>query len=552
MKKFITAFILLATFISNAQEYNTYLLKKEELKGKDKGKYYLKSNESIVGDLSYDKLNSIYLWNSTNPPEYEKDERVGVYIDKLDAAKANLSLFDTAGIIFNSYANKRVGFGKLHSFGKFTLPPVYTNFTFVNGNAIYGQKLKNGNWKGASASYNTDIKKYEYILLPENKDYTLLSPNLILFKDINNKYGLMDSYGNILADAEYDTCMPVFKYHSYDITKAKVQSQSWIKDKPVSLQKNFVTPNSYLAPNLLQNSEKLPVFLLKNKEYTILASAKYITKPIKNAVISSHSLPGPNQSYFYFIHFNQQEYDIISWYGIKPEQKYKYAYLETIKRDSTPGLDSKWNFTDKEDYSEPFRAYSVDSLNQVKYKKEYDDAQKLKAEKADYILKVEASPDNYTTVMKGTYENIKWEEAYKTYSTAGGGYDELMSVKTEDMNIIRLSIYFTAKASQYDSEIHKFELTATMAIEPTVIKGKGFGIDSKDVDGYRLFQRLAKTDEKPDVDKFKNEMNAKGKKAELDLKSISGTYNPITREIQFTVEKTFGGTILITAKRTQK
>ncbi len=545
MKKFITVIILLAAFFANAQEYNTYLLKKEEEKGKYKGKYYLMTNEKIVGNLSYDKLSSIYTWNSTNPPEYQKDNRVAVYIDKLDAAKANMPSLDTAGVIYYKYGNKRVGFGKIHSFGKFTLPPVYTNATFVNGNAIYGQKLKNGNWKGASATFNTDTKKYEYILLPENKDYTLLSPKLTLFKDINNKYGLMDDYGNILAEAKYDTCLSVFKYQSYNKnTKAKVQSESWIKEKPVSLQNIFVATNSYMESNIYQKTDKLPVFLLKNKEYTILASAKYITKPIKNAVISEHNFPGTNnQSYFYFIRQNKEEYDIISCFGDKPEQKFRYAYLETIKRDSTPGLDYNWNFSEKEDYSEPFRGYSVDSLKLVKYKKEYEEQQKIKAEKEDYIRKVEASAANYTTKLTGSYEKIVWFDNFNKYESAGGHYDESMTLRTQDLNRVKLTLNFKGKPDRYDVVIHKLSLTAEFYVEPATIKAGDSKFTAENVQGYRLFQpeSIIKTpDGKPRNDN------------KIDIKSVSGTYNPLTNEITIYVEKFIGGSFTITAKKTQK
>ena len=545
MRSAIISILLLVAFLSNAQEFNTYLLYKE----KAKKYFYLKTDAKILGNYENNTLSTISMYFTDPQYMMERERILGVYIDKLDATKAGLGSLDTAGVVYNKCNNQRMSFGKLHSFGKFTLPPVYTNFSYINYAGLFAQKLKNGNLK-AVCEIDYGSNKFVYINLPEAKDYSLLSPNLILFRDLNNKLGLLNEKGEIILEAKYDSCKPVFNYYIYHInTKNKILSKSWIQDMPVSMAKlvNKSTNSDY---SILQNTAKPPVFLLNDSKATILVSAKYSTKPINNAVISSHFLPNPNGTSFYIIHGDNYEYDIITTYGEKPDPKLKYAYLETVRRDTTKGVDYKWTFDPKADYSKPFASVATDSLYWENIKKYKEDVSNQKKEKEEHLKKVEASSSNYTTVMTGNYESIKWEEGYKTY-TGSGGFDEIMSVRTEDMNVIRVSIYFKAKAGQLEPEVHKLDMTATLAIEPTVIKGKGFGIDAKDVNGYRLFQPMPKKDEKPDINQFKKE-NKQNERQEISVKSISGTYNPITREIHISAEKTFGGTINITAKKTQK
>lgn len=362
--RFLIAFITImeCAAMVNAQNINTYLFKKDP----DSDYAYI-SNTKFIGKMDDREMSKITVY-----PTQDRFDPVCVYIDLINEKKSQTSLGDTAKTLYNRY-NNRIGFGllKLDSEGmKFLLPPVFSEYHMVKSNNeenyFFGQKLKNGNWKCATV-LNKDMNKINQF--PEMKDYTILGQNFILFKDLNDKFGLMDYTGNILAEAKYDTCIENFSYSYYGEKENLVKEEKTYKanirsssNKPYhdceSFERSFNANKNYRDFSPIEINNEM-VFLLKNGESSVLASSNYITREVKNARVLYFNNASLD---FYLLEGHGNDHDIILSNGLKPSEKYKYAYIETARRDTTNGIFSNWQMNDKIDYSKPFNTSNLDSI----------------------------------------------------------------------------------------------------------------------------------------------------------------------------------------------
>ena len=83
-----------------------------------------------------------------------------------------------------------------------------------------------------------------------------------------------------------------------------------------------------------------------------------MTKPLQNPAISKHVISNSGHS-FYALRSNT-EIEIVNEDGSAPKPGWKYAYLESIRRDTTEGESRLWNFDTKSDYSMPFVSVTVE------------------------------------------------------------------------------------------------------------------------------------------------------------------------------------------------
>lgn len=495
-------FIILFLFFglkTQAQEFNTYLLVKKKTTGKEAtSKYRCETNEKLLGIVygsgsTRSKMLSSY-------PDFRpvSTMNVQVLIDRLNFNLAGLRASDTAGINYVKLGDSRVAYAVIDGYGKFLLGPFYTCRLDIgiSGPYLFGQKLKNGKWKAVSCYDRSSGYDIGYNHFPENDDYNLISPNLVLFKNAKGKFGLMDIRGNEVLQPDFDTFEFDFWYTTYPInsTSEVVTEKTKAMFSSSSLEENLnhmlKSPETY---EMKQNrsyhyfKKEEGVFKMSNKEFTVLVSEKYITKAIKNAKVSYHSF-GPIS--FYLLSGDNEDYDIINADGTKANEKYKYAYQETIKRDRTPGMFRKWGFDSGIDYSRPFTAINVDSVARAEKEKEKSEYQRKVKEKEDDFKKLEADPSNLTRLLKGSYSISSYSDnglsLYPTYQT--------LFIGTESYNVVSFSIHVQRIDYQMNSE-YSFNTQLSFTLSKTgdnIYLTQQIGPTQKIVGDYNLLTNKLK------------------------------------------------------------
>lgn len=460
--------------IVNAQDINTYLFKRDP----DSDYGYI-SNTKLLGKMVERRMSEISLY-----PNQDRYDPVCVYIDLINVKKSQTSLGDTTGTVYNRYDN-RIGFGLLKQGSggtKFILPPVFSEYHVVrigdsfDENYLFGQKLKNGNWKCVTV-LNKDMNKINQF--PEMKDYTILGQDLILFKDLNGKYGLMNYTGNILAEAKYDTCITHFSYSYYGENenlvkeeKPSIANRSNFLNKPFydceSFERSFMDNKDSRDLYFPIEMKEEMVFLLKSGESSILASSNYITKEVKNARVFNFYNASLN---FYQLIGDGNDHDIILLNGFKPDEKYKYAYIETARRDTTNGIFSNWGMDDQTDYSKPFNTSNLDSIELARKEEQRIYLAKVRKEEELKRLKDEELERKKIELEKKNTNSLTspLEGSYSFSSFADGSMSmapnfSIFTISADATS--RVNLYISVQNNDYRMNT-EYKFNAEMTLEVT-------------------------------------------------------------------------------------
>jgi hypothetical protein len=259
------------------------------------------------------------------------------------------------------------------------------------------------------------------------------------------------------------------------------------------------------------------VYLFKKGDTTLLASSEFITRPVTKGFISAHWF-GLTQ--FYLLKGKGNDFDIINFNGTTPDPAEKYAYYESIKRDTTMGMDRKWQYTKGADYSRPFRAMTVDSIKMAEAE-EIARVKRIEAEKKEreYAVirkialeeetRLRNDPENYANLIAGTYDVSNFAEHGISFRKTGYNnvIDHYMSIVTGRKNIIYVTIKYKGMRNQWDAQFFTYDISA------------GFYV-TKAADGYILTSPTEGDNTRLTPD------NAGA------LRNVSGFYNPSTSEIE--------------------
>ncbi|MFN8242083.1 MAG: hypothetical protein U0X39_15190 [Bacteroidales bacterium] len=513
-------FVLLAlSCVSFSQKANSYLIKGSG-----------QSKEKVAGSLYGDKISSQYLNDVFNI--------TAVYIDDIDPSAAKIDIKSKDEFVFHNYLGKKISFGIMEKNGNFPLPPLYTHhqeYSPVNSPGKYillGQKLANGNWRAAAINRYPDKWIFKAGLLPEMKDYNLMGPDLIVFRDLKDKIGIMDLNGNIRVNAIYDSLKGVINYLVYDDVK-KTGSKALKEVSPIeeTMEECYKLSGSKFDNSSsvrIQRNTWFPLYIMKNNDSVILVSTMYKTRPVKNPVISSHSF---GSTMFYLIRGSGGIFDIIDRDGTKPEDKFKYAYLETIRRDTTPGMEKKWEFDVQKDYTKPFKTVNYDSIKlaeeaKAAYMKKVEEEKKAKIarEAAERRRELVNDPTNYATDVEGTYEVSEFKiNGFKYQKYTRGSYsDNSMSVTMPEKNRLVVNVKFAGLASSTDAQYQKYEVTLNLKTDESLIMPNGPGSDGSALMGVTLLKEGAIIMNNGLFDLYEGYYNRQTKEFHVTFKASSG------------------------------
>ena len=524
------------SIVTHAQECNKYLIKPKKI---GSSMYYY-TNPKLLGDYYDDQI--LVLDLDRHP---QKPQIVYVNLDVIDFALAGIEGTVPDDMVFNTYHPQRIGVGLINTYGKFFVPPFYTqvqkvDFRYVMGDyeryILLGRKLKNGNWQ--ALTFDNDYEEERiFNELPEQKDYTLLTRNVIIFTDRNNKYGLIDFTGKIQVEAAFDTIYADFIYQWFP-KNSTTQIRTGQSDTklPESLESAFNKMSVKYNGNLEGRDYKngaIIIYLMKNEESMVLFSDTYITKPIKNATLTKHEFKDKD---FFLLTGKDGDYDIIDLDGTSMDDKLKYAYFETIHRD-TSGIERDWAFDPAKDYSKPYRLVNYDSIKLAEIKKkEAEEVLKNQQNKEAAAQRelLEKDPTNYSTILAGNYDITEFTDDNRKLEKTGYNYETNLNSSWTKKNKADLSINFKGMFYRTDAQFHTFDIDIAVRIQKGVVGEGSFNVGQGKVDGYIL---------SADAD-----MILPGSA----FTSVRGTYNPFTREIYIVAVKTSGGTITIRGVKTRE
>jgi hypothetical protein len=539
MKTLFTLALLFITQTIFAQEYNLYLIEKTDT--------YLgpgyKTKGKLLGYVDPDhKIDRVILPPCSLAKKYEAAPVVA-YTELIDPAKGKIDPAGLNNVVLLNLKGKRIGFGMINCDGNFIIPPFYTlrhesvSFKEKENNRynFFGQKTKNGTWKAVSFDKFEPSDEIRFYNFPENKDYNFLNPSLILFRNPRGKYGIMDFRGNTIVEAKYDTCYLSFGYTTYPLsskTETVVKFNTGIMPKSLArdfseISSNYTNKNMGYARN--EPSSGHNVFLMENKDSTLLISSEYVTRPIVKAFLSVHEF---GNTKFYLLEGAGDDFEIINFNGSSPNPAYKYAYYESIRRDKTKGADRIWAFKVADDYSKPFKAMTVDSVKMMEA-----EALKLKwALNREATIEQEArlknDPENYAYRIKGKYEVVEFSEHGMKFIKTGSNdvTDHYMNIGSSRKNSIYVTIKYRGMRSSSDAQYFTYNIDVSFIVSKGTLQSGG--------EVFILSNETETDNSKMTAEKMKQ------------IKTLSGYYDPSKSEITISLNTVGGERFSIVAKRT--
>ena len=157
----------------------------------------------------------------------QKDKKYEFLNEKLEAAFPN-NKFDSASV-FDTYENaivKRNGkYGMIKPNGEAKVPIEYDFIDYFDSNHITSEYYNARKGK-IYTIFNRDLKKLGESYEPVYNDFSTNTP-FVIFKNLNNKYGIAASNGEILIPFEYDE---LTKIKSSDLFKVSKRGKVGISD----------------------------------------------------------------------------------------------------------------------------------------------------------------------------------------------------------------------------------------------------------------------------------------------------------------------------------
>jgi len=509
-------FLLLLIFVSAGalgQEFNPYLVSKIKYKDKEirkefNGQLLFTTNEKVAGGFnpSSNTMYPKYLCNFQddyrNPKIVNKAKFVELLIRSLDYKQAGVDTTGMGNILFCNFNGIEVSTGYLDWNGKFIIPPFYTNYTEVSKQGRWehdvqhyflGQRLKSGTWRLSVA--NPPDFRVDFI--GESKDFMVLTADLVAWKSWNGRWGLIDSRGQILSEAIYDTI-------EYDLKTCGTRSVFNNRSCENMLNVKWCSNTIYTSAN----ETICEIFKLKAGDSVAYCSGREISMNFKNPTVSAHALYRFNKMYDKFIYITDSSgrYALLGRDGSTLDMKYKYAYLEEVRLSARAIGGGNYIMTEGVDYSKPFGRIDHDSIRRVK-----------QLAHDNFITSIENSPGNFTKLLKGSYQINSFKGSALQINTNM----EMLSINTIDFNTV--SLFISVKQSTdifHEASYYSFTLTIACAVTQT---GSVIHINSAP----------------------KNPLNAKA--------FVTGTFSPSTGELnlegKFSTKEEVAGSFVLVAKK---
>jgi hypothetical protein len=513
MRNFLVLLLIFASVCALSQEYNPYLVSK--IKYKDKGTWkqfngqlLFTTNEKVAGGFSassntmYPRYLGTFQSDYSNPKIVNKAEFVDVLIRSLDYTQAGLDTTGIGNLLFCNYNGIEVSTGYLNWTGKFIIPPLYTNITEVSSQGRWdhdvqhyflGQRMKSGTWRLSVA--NPPDFRVDFI--GESKDFRVLTADLVAWKSWNGRWGLIDSRGQILSEAIYDTI-------EYDLKACGTRSVVNNRSCENMLKVKWCSNTIYTSAN----ETICGILKLKTGDSVACCSGREISMNFKNPSVSLHALYRFNKKYDKFIYITDSSgrYALLGRDGSTLDMKYKYAYLEEVRLSAKAIGTGNYIMTEGVDYSKPFGRIDHDSIRRVK-QQAHD----------NFIASIENSPGNFTKLLKGSYQITSFMASSLQINTNM----EMLSINTLDFNTI--SLYISVKQSTdifHEASYYSFSLQIACAVSQT---GSVIHINSTP----------------------KNPLNASA--------FVTGTFTPSTGELtlegKFSTKEEAAGTFILAGKK---
>lgn len=466
--------IVFFTPVIHAQEYNSYLVKREKWKSdylkQYKGQLFYRTNGDIVGQYIYSlgpldmcKLDDNY----RNPKIIDEAKAVQVNIREIDYAKAGI---DTTGLGYAIFIKmeKEISNGYMTPEGKFILQPLFTHVTILDKavhsfrgpiHLLFGQRLKSGNWKLYILSHPDFVPLY----MGESADFHALTMNQIAYQANDGKWGLMDMRGTMLTWPTYDS----ISFLRLLSGKFEYNNLSFEEEYSSKRLRTFLTEI---------RDESIPELLaLHFGDSTCIVSGSGISTSFSHPKITQHSLQGGNAFFernneYIFITDKSGKYDLLGIRGSKIEPRYKYAYLEQVRMDSIKGsgwLKMIWGV----DYSKPFGKIDIDSIRNARLNAEIERKRVI-----------ENAPDNYTGLLKGSYNITKFSEGGRQIRPNF----TLLLIGTHDYNLINTTISVREGNYNPQSVLMDYSFSINDLILKTEKNGSMITIKSPDIQSHMI------------------------------------------------------------------